>query len=78
MLWRERSGFKTNPDPPCTCLSQRNYGTAGNIQGGANFVKSQRKPSELIFVVLNLVTATQSMGVVLRQRQMDDVINAQS
>jgi hypothetical protein len=30
-------------------------------------VESQRKPSELIFVVLNFVTATQSRGTVLRK-----------
>jgi hypothetical protein len=31
-------------------------------------VESQRKPSELIFVVLNFVIAAQSRGAVLRKR----------
>jgi hypothetical protein len=38
------------------------------ISGVLLFVESQRKPLELIFVVLNFVTATQSRGTVLRKR----------
>ena len=41
----------------------------GNFSGVLTFVESQRKPSELIFVVLNFVSATQFRGAVLNSNQ---------
>ena len=40
------------------------------IFGGANFRGSQRRPSELMFVVLNFVTETQSRGMALHKLMM--------
>jgi hypothetical protein len=48
-----------------TCNIIIPYG--GEFSGVFFFVERQRKPSEIIFVVLNFVTAAQSRGAALRK-----------
>jgi hypothetical protein len=64
---------KTSCFTPCVHMRGNKYRMAGNFQGVLIFVESRRKPSELIFVVLNFVTATQSIRA--QRGANDDVIN---